>query len=242
MSSKPFVLGVALAVFASVGCTGVFVPKTQYDRDVNQLKEYVAALERDNAALRPTKEAYERLKAQSDFHTGAGKAWEEMAAALKKALDGLAVDPADFSYNPKTNSYTFAADLLFDSGKYEVSAKGKEVLKKFAETHRGARLRIVGHTDATRVVKASTKERLFTDTNLELSALRATAVGYELIRHGVPERNLWVEGRGSSEPREGGLSRCRRVEIFIVGGSPSPVVPDARPAAPVKAAHKTVNK
>lgn len=243
MSSKLRILGVALAVFASVGCTGVFVPKTQYDRDVNQLKEYVAALERDNAALRPTKEAYERLKAQSDFHTGANRAWEEIAAALKKALDGLAVDPADFSFNPRTNSYTLAADLLFDSGKYDISPKGKEVLRKFAETHRGLQLRIVGHTDATRVVKASTKERLFTDTNLELSALRATAVAYELMRHGIPERSLWVEGRGSSEPREGGLNRCRRVEIFIVGGTPAKPSPEpAGPAAPVRATHKPVNK
>ncbi len=236
MSSKLFVLAVSLAAAASVGCTGVFVPKTQYDRDVNQLREYNQALERDNARLRPMGEAYERLKAQAEFAGESGKTWDELAAALKKALDGIAMEPGDFAYNPKTNSYTFAADLLFDSGKYDISAKGKEVLKKFAETHRGVHLRIAGHTDAARVVKVATKNILFTDTNLELSALRATSVGWELIRNGIPERNMVVEGHGSTEPRSGGLSKCRRVEIFIVGGAPG------AGTGAVKAAHKTVNK
>jgi len=239
MSSKLFVLAVALAVFASVGCTGVFVPKNQYDRDVNQLREYVAALERDNAMLRPTKDAYDRLKAQESFNTEANKAWDEMAAALKKALDGLAVNAGEVEYNSRTNSYTFAADLLFDSGKYDISAKGKEVLKKFAETHAGAYLRIVGHTDSMQVKKVSTKNLLFSDTNLELSALRAMSVGWELMHNHIPERNIMIEGHGSTEPREGGLARCRRVEIFIVGGSAPAAAPKT---GATRAVHKTVNK
>ncbi len=218
MSAKISILAVALAVLASVGCTGVFVPKTQYDRDVNQLREYNAALERDNAELRPIKDAYDRLKAQAAFNSESSRSWEELAEALKKALDGLAVEPGDFTYDRKTGAFVFAADLLFDSGSYDISAKGKEVLKKFAQVNRGAHLRIVGHTDSAKVVKASTKQKLpVSDTNMELSALRAVSVMHELTRNGIPERSMWVEGRGSSEPRPGGLKACRRVEIFILG-------------------------
>ena len=241
MSSKLFAVATALAVLASVGCTGVFVPKTQYDRDVNQLREYNAALERDNAQLRPIKDAYDRLKAQSEFTTDSNQAWEEMAEALKKALDGIAVEPGDFTFDRKTGAFVFAADLLFDSGCYDISAKGKEALRKFAEMNRGAHLRIVGHTDAAKVVKASTKSKLpVSDTNMELSALRAVAVMHELIRNGIAERNMWVEGKGATEPRDGGLNRCRRVEIFVVGGTTS--APAPRASTGVKAAHKTVNK
>ena len=242
MSSKLFAVAAALAAFASVGCQGVFVPKNQYDRDVNQLREYNAALERDNAQLRPIKDAYDRLKAQSEFTLESNKTWEEMAEALKKALDGLAVEPGDFTIDRKTGAFVFAADLLFDSGSYDISAKGKEVLHKFAEMNRGTHLRIVGHTDATKVVKASTKAKLpVSDTNMELSALRAVAVMQELLRNGIAERNMWVEGKGATEPRDGGPTRCRRVEIFVVGGTASAPAP-APKASPVKAAHKTVNK
>jgi len=242
MSSKLFVLAVALAVCASVGCTGVFVPKTQYDRDVNQLREYNAALERDNAQLRPIKDAYDRLKAQAELAGDSSRVWDEMAAALKKALDGLATEPGDIIVDPKTGAIVLAADFLFDSGSYDISAKGKEVLKRFAEVNRGAHLRIVGHTDAMRVVQASTVQKLhISKTNMELSALRAVSVMGELIRNGIPERNMWVEGKGATEPRAGGQRACRRVEIFVVGGTPN-AVPAASPKSSTKAAHKTVNK
>ncbi len=242
MSSKLSALATALAVLASVGCTGVFVPKTQYDRDVNQLREYVAALERDNAQLRPYKENHDRLKAQADLTGESNKTWEELARALKKALDGIAVDPGDYTYDPKSNSYTFAESLLFDLGSFQISAKGKEVLKKFAELNRGARLRVVGHTDHKPVVRASTKKDLDTDSNPELSVKRAVAVMGALMANGLRESQfVSIEGKGYSEPR-GNDKSSRRVEIFIVGGTLAGDAVKSNAATPPKAAFKTVNK
>ena len=217
MPSKLLVLGLVLSVLASVGCTGVFVPKEQYDRDVNQLKEYVAALERDNAELRPMKMAYDDLVANGKINGEADQAYAAIAESLKNALAGLGVDQKDFYYDPTTKSFVMGADVLFDSGKFDITAKGKEVLKKFAEVNRNSYLKIVGHTDPVKVSKASTVAALFTDTNTELSALRASSVAKELMKAGIPEGHMWVEGRGSSQPRPGGNKACRRVEIFLVG-------------------------
>lgn len=211
MSSKVSALALAVAVFGAVGCSGVFVPKEQYDRDTNQLKEYIIALERDNGVLRPTKDAYEQLKADAALSAESNKSYADLAEALKKAL-GV---EGDVAWDPRLGVFTLGTDLLFDSGKFEISPKGKEVLKKFAEANRTARLRIVGHTDPTNITRIGTKNMLFSDSNMELSALRAVAVWAELKKAGL--KDMWVEGRGSSEPKPGGHAKCRRVEIWIVG-------------------------
>lgn len=219
MSSKLFLACVGAAVLASVGCSGVFVPKQQYDRDTAQQKEYIEALEREVASLRPKADAYDKLKGEMDLTAEANRINAELAESLKRALAGLGVDERDVYVDPRTGAVVMATDLLFDSGSYEISAKGREVLRKFAESHRGSQLKIVGHTDRRRVALASTKQKLDTDTNLELSAKRAVAVMGELLKGGVPERQMWIEAKGSTEPRSGGDKACRRVEIFVAGGA-----------------------
>lgn len=215
MSAKIITLGLAAAaLFGATGCKTAYVTKWTYERDVNQLKEYIGALERDNGDMRKFKEAYERLKTDADLVAEANRAYDEMADSLKKALAGLGADQAFFDRS--RGAFVFSEELLFDSGSFTISAKGREVLKKFADAQKGAGLKIVGHTDPVKVARASTKAALFSDTNIELSALRAVAVAWELQKSGVPESRLWVEGRGSTEPRAGGNKASRRVEIYIV--------------------------
>ncbi len=219
MSAKIFVICLGAVVLASVGCSGTFVSKQMYDRDINQQKEYAAALERDNARLRPIESAYERLKGEADLVSGSNKAYDEIAASLKKALEGISYDSNDVSVDPRTGAIVLGTDLLFfDSGKFDISAKGKEILKKIASANHDKRFRLVGHTDSRAVKTVNTKERLpISDTNLELSCMRATAVAFELLRSGVAERNMTIEGRGATQPRKAGDHKAnRRVEIFIV--------------------------
>jgi flagellar motor protein MotB len=236
MSSKIVAVCLGIVVFASVGCSGIFVSKEQYDRDVNQQKEYIEALERDNAALKPKADAYDQLKGQVGISQESDRAFAELADALKKALAGMGVEPAEVFVGEK-GQIVMAGDLLFERGSFNVSAKGKEVLKGIAQANRNSVLKIVGHTDRTRVAQVGTKNALpLMDNNLELSVMRADAVAWELIKNGVTERQISIEGKGASEPRAGGDAKCRRVEIFVVG-SQAPA-----PAGPAKAVHKTSTK
>jgi flagellar motor protein MotB len=232
MSSKLFAACLCLAVLGSIGCAGMYVPKDQYDRDITQLNDYKSALERDNAELRPKAEGYDRLKGQMDLTQDAGRFYGDIAASLKKALAGLGVDPDDVSVGDK-GQIVFATDLLFDLGSWTISAKGKEVLAKFAQTQKGNLLKIVGHTDKKPIVTQKVKAALDTDTNLELSVKRAIIVASELMKAGISERAMGVEGKGSTESRPGGDAKCRRVEIFVVEGAhvvPTSAIKNAKPS------------
>jgi flagellar motor protein MotB len=214
MSSKLFAIGLVLAAVASTGCQGKWVAYDQYSRDTAQLREYNDALERDNAQLRAIKEAFDRLQLEN---AAAGRGYEDLAETLKKAIAGLDVATGDVYVGDK-GQLVFADDLLFNRGSWDISAKGKELLKRFAQSHHGSQVKIIGYTDKTRVVSVALKGKLFTDTNMELSALRGVAVGAELIRNGIAERNIWIEGRGATELKATDAA-SRRVEIFVIGDS-----------------------
>ena len=218
MSAKIYDLGLISAMVLGTGCQGTYVLKRHYNRDLGLLKEYTASLEGRNAELERYKSAFERLKGEAEITADANRAYDEMAASLQRALAGFGFDEGDFTYDPKTGAFIFKTDLLFSSGKFTISSKGKTALAQFARANRGNVLKIVGHTDNKKIVKASTQRDLpITKTNLELSVNRALAVAGELIRNGIPVRNIFVEGRGSTQPRQGGNQASRRVEIFIAG-------------------------
>jgi flagellar motor protein MotB len=226
MSSK--ILGVVLGLSAVVGCQGNWVTYEQYNRDVNQLKEYNEALERDNAAMRAKAEAYDRLKADSALYSAANKTYAELADSLKRALQGLGVDESDVKVHDN-GTVTFGTDILFDLGSWTLTSRGKQILGTFAKAQKGQHMRIVGHTDRKPIVRKTTKDALETDTNTELSTKRAVAVMGELLKSGVGERQIdSVVGMGSTRPR-GSDKDSRRVEIFLVEGQ-APL-----PGAPVKA-------
>jgi flagellar motor protein MotB len=232
MSSKLWVVCLGAALLGSVGCSGVFVAKEKYDQDVNQLKAYVEALERDNAALRPEADAFKRHRAECDLASGAQKTYAELADALKRALAGLDVEPGAVTVDEKTGAVRLATEFLFDLGSWVVKPQAREVLQKFAQTQRGALLKIVGHTDRKPIVREATKKGLETDTNMELSAKRAVAVMGELLKAGLSDRQIAsVEGHGAEINR-----RC--VEIYVVGEAAAP----ARAGGAVKTSAKPVKK
>ncbi len=217
MSSK--ILGVVLGVssFAAVGCQGHWVTLEQYNRDTQQQKEYITALEQDNATLRAKAEAYDRLKNDSELYSHANKTYAELADTLRKALAGMGIEEKDVIVH-KDGRVEFATDVLFDLGSSKLTAKGKTILGTFAKAQKGQHFRIVGHTDKKPIVRPGTLKALETDTNMELSSNRAVAVMGELLTSGVKERQIdSVIGMGSSRPRETDV-KSRRVEIFLVEG------------------------
>ena len=224
MSSKSLGLVLGLVVAASsVGCQGTFVSKEQYDRDTRQQREYIEALERDNALMRPKADAYDKLRSEADLHSAANSTYAELAGALKKALAGLGVDEKEIEVDTRTGRVSFATDVLFELGSWKLTARGRELIAKFAQAQKSQGFKIVGHTDRKPIVRPATKDALDTDTNKELSVKRAVAVMGELLKNGVRESQIdSVIGMGSSQPRET-EPKSRRVEIFLVeGGAPAP--------------------
>ena len=126
MSSKILAVCLGVAVIGSVGCTGEFVSRHIYDRDITQVKEYNAALERDNAEMRPKADAYDQLRKEMELANGADKTYADLAESLKKALAGMDIKQEHVYVDPASKAVVFSGELLnFDLGKFEVTAQGK---------------------------------------------------------------------------------------------------------------------
>lgn len=214
MSAKIYALGLVSVLALASGCT-TYVTESRYNKDLGLLKDYNSTLEGRNAELEKYKAAYEKLKGRTDITLDANRAYDEMAASLKRALSGIGFAEGDFTYDPKTGAFIFKSDVLFSLGSFQVSARGKAALAQFARANRGKTLKIVGHTDRKPIARVSTgKNNPITKTNLELSSNRAIAVAGVLMANGISERSIFTESRGSTQPR-GTFAQSRRVEIFI---------------------------
>ncbi|GAA3220085.1 OmpA family protein [Actinocorallia longicatena] len=83
---------------------------------------------------------------------------------------------------------TVSSDILFDFGAAELTSPALDYLAKIAPKLRGAKVTVVGHTDAIGTPAA----------NLKLSLARARAVRDALLRLGVT--GVTARGRGESAP------------------------------------------
>lgn len=107
------------------------------------------------------------------------------------------------------------ADVLFDTGKYDLRSPAREALAKFSGivlAHPGLRLEVEGHTD-------SVGSDAF---NQELSEQRANAVMTFLVSQGLPQSSITSRGFGKTDPVASndtpqGRQQNRRVEIIISG-------------------------
>ncbi|OLC60187.1 MAG: hypothetical protein AUH77_00695 [Candidatus Rokubacteria bacterium 13_1_40CM_4_69_39] len=111
--------------------------------------------------------------------------------------------------------------ILFDSGKAEIKAQGKEVLGKVGQVLLGVKdkqIRIEGYTDSVPIGVALRQQF---PTNWELSAVRATTVLRFLEeKAGVDGKNLAAVGYGpfrpvSSNDTPEGKAENRRIEITL---------------------------
>ena len=234
MSSK-ISLAIVGAVIAltSIGCSGHFVSREDHERDLAQLKEYKDALEKENAELRIKGAEYDRLKAENDLNGESAKFYNDLAATLRNALKGSGVEEKEIFVNTRTGAVEFSTGLLFELGSWNISEKGKKALKAFADANRGNVFKIVGHADKKPITREATKKALDTDTNMELSCRRATAVMGELLRNGLRESAIAsVEGHGTEPTERNGISRC--VEIFVVKGASVAPTSAVKPAKTTK--------
>ncbi len=219
-----FALAASLAL-VGVGCSSQYVRRDIYDRDMAAAREYQQTLERRNSDLESKNQGFGSLQDMQLVARTQDELYQQIAESLKAALEGFRQDgDSAMNWDPKLGKWTAGTDLLFDSGSWTVTAKGMEVLKKFADAHKGKtmRFRIVGHTDRAPITRPKTVQALDTDTNMELSARRAVAVMGALKKFGMSE-SQFVEcvGMGNQQPVApndriaANMKRNRRVEIFV---------------------------
>lgn len=110
-------------------------------------------------------------------------------------------------------------NLVFESGNANLSADGKDLLRKLtvlAQEERHTKIRVQGHTD-DRPLKSTSMYA----TNWELSAARATAVVHFLQENvGVDPERISATGFGQYQPvasneTDEGRRQNRRIEIVI---------------------------
>jgi len=138
-----------LALAAIVGgCSTVSADK--YARDMGAQKEYIGELEKRNQELESQNQAANRQLDDATLARTSDELYGQIARQLEAALASLRNGETDgMKYNSKTGAWEMGTDLLFDSGSDKISAKGGEILKKFADAHKGQSysFRIVGHTE-----------------------------------------------------------------------------------------------
>ena len=107
------------------------------------------------------------------------------------------------------------ADVLFDTGKYDIKPSTREQLAKLSGillAHPGLRLEVEGHTDSTGS----------DELNQKLSEQRASAVRDYLVAQGLASEAVTAKGFGKAMPVAGnetpaGRQKNRRVELVVSG-------------------------
>lgn len=119
--------------------------------------------------------------------------------------------------------YTVNSDLLFSSGGWEMSDRGKDIIaklaKKLAPTQQN-KLVVKGYTDNAPIGPGLQRQGI--TSNQELSQKRAETVMQFLISQGVQPDLLTAQGFGDADPVASndtakGRAQNRRVELTLGG-------------------------
>ena len=120
-------------------------------------------------------------------------------------------------------AYTVNSDLLFKSGSWEMSDRGKDIIArlshKLAPTQQD-KLMVSGYTDDAPIGAKLKKEGV--TSNRQLSQKRANAVMQYLISQGVKPELVAAQGFGEADPvasnrTSQGRARNRRVVLSVTG-------------------------
>lgn len=171
------------------------------------LRDQVVELERMNQQLQADCNSKDALLAGKNEELAKLMAQRDNAAGWQKSTFG--------------DKIAVGTDLLFDSGKAELTARGRQALEPIVRDllgqYRGLPIRVYGYTDSDPIRRT---RHLWQD-NLDLSCNRAMAVTRYLISRGIPAERIETIGMGATHFVAGNTSRegkqkNRRVEIFVV--------------------------
>lgn len=171
-----------------------------------ELAERLAASEAELAELRRQREAAEQRL-------------EAFRALNDKLSELIAAGELEIYFRNGLPVIALPSEVLFDSGKAELSKKGETSLSKVAAALASMteqRFQIAGHTDNMPIGK-----KLTWVDNWQLSAERALTVTRFLIAHGVAPDKLSAAGHGEHDPvasndSAGGRKKNRRIELILL--------------------------
>jgi chemotaxis protein MotB len=149
----------------------------------------------------------------------AARSAADLAAARKEA----AAEKAQIGRFQEAIKFTLNSDLLFRSGSWEMSPRGKDLIGKLAPKlapYQQNKLVVNGYTDSAPISPALKREGV--TSNEVLSQKRAEAVMQHLISQGVKQDMISARGFGEANPvatnnTAKGRAQNRRVEVTLAG-------------------------
>ncbi|MBP5365607.1 MAG: OmpA family protein [Bacteroidales bacterium] len=188
----------------------------------NELSDKERQLRQKDTELASAQRNIEEQAARLRELEAALKAKDEAMANLRNKIASALVDFSsdDLTVNHKDGKVYVSLEekLLFESGKYDVNAKGVDALKKIASVlaqQSGLNIVVEGHTD-----NVPYSGQVILD-NWDLSAKRATSVLRILLANGnFAKNNIEAAGRGDTCPVDTnatpeGRKKNRRTEIIL---------------------------
>jgi len=158
---------------------------------------------------------YDELQAQYQ------KAQQQNAALSNQ----VAADKAQICRLQGAIKYTVNSDLLFPSGGYQMSARGKQIIAgfaaKLAPTHQN-KILVSGYTDNAPIGAALARQGI--TSNEILSQKRAEDVMAYIVSQGVNPDLISAQGFGDANPvapndTAQGRAQNRRVELSLAGSN-----------------------
>jgi chemotaxis protein MotB len=198
--------------------------KSRIEELSEQLKKAGVDVQTLNASLAEQRKALEDFKRRAEQLDGIRKRFE----MLKSKLDALTKFGLTVSVRKNRMVISMPGDVLFESGKVELKAGGKEVIGKVAEIIRSdpqlndRTFQVAGHTDARPLGHGSPYK-----DNWGLSAMRAREVLLLLISPtekgggGLNPTRWSAVGYGETDPIAGNdtdddRQKNRRVELVVM--------------------------
>jgi chemotaxis protein MotB len=203
------------------GLGALAAEKMQLEQQNMALK---ANLDLANQRLSNLQSANEQLEGKVRNHlTGFGDG-NPLSSEQTRKLEELRKKYPEFEFDPRTGVSKFSTDLLFASGRDEITPRSLQILNEFAHIMNQTdaqhlKILVVGHTDNQPIGKPHTRAEHA--TNWHLSTDRADAVVLALRKAGIVETRMGSAGYGEWQPvasntDEAGRQKNRRVEIFVL--------------------------
>ena len=161
------------------------------------------------------KSDYDALQAQN----------QQLQQQVSAQSTEIATDKAQIARLQGAIKYTVNSDLLFPSGGWQMSARGKQIIAnmaaKLAPTQQN-KILVAGYTDNTPVGPELQRQGI--TSNEVLSQKRAENVMQYLISQGLKPDLVSAQGFGDTKPVASndtakGRSQNRRVELSLAGSS-----------------------
>jgi chemotaxis protein MotB len=202
--------------------TGAIITDTYYDdpetagMEPEELEKLQAEVEERSQQVSTLRSQMEEVESQKQALLEAHQKTREELEKLKEKMGS----DAEITQNAQgAYKMTILSDVLFDSGKAELSSAGKATLSKAARQIKkqfpNAIIEVRGHTDNVPITHSSWS------SNWELSTARALAVVHYLVKeHGFSEKSLRAVGMADTQPvasndTASGRKKNRRAEIII---------------------------